>query len=233
MRVRVILCTLIAALGVNGAAIPEPEPDSTLSARQTQTSTDPKWTNHQGFRDAIVNRHNQYRGQHAVGSLSWNTTLSGFAAQYLNKKGTGKNTCPDFAHSGGPYGENLAIGYGTPTQAVVAWGDERQKYNFNKPGFSGATGHFTQMVWKNTRQVGCARKYCTSSNTIRGWYLVCEYWPRGNVIGQFDKQVLRGSYKGKRDEESLDEPLVLDADASVDVDGDELIGEPLVFYEGL
>jgi hypothetical protein len=231
MRITTIVSVLVAALGVNGIAIPEP--DGTISARQSQTSTDPKWTDHTQFRNAMVNRHNTYRDEHGVKRLSWNTTLSGYAAKYLNKKGSGKNQCPNWEHSGGPYGENLAIGYGTPTQAVVAWGDERKDYNWNKPGFSAGTGHFTQMVWKDTRQLGCARKFCTSSNVYRGWYLVCEYWPRGNVIGQFDTQVPKGKYKAKRGEESIsDDGIQLDADVSLDLDGDGILGEPLVFYEG-
>jgi uncharacterized protein YkwD len=232
MRFTALLSAFVVALGVDAIAIPEP--DGTLSARQSQTSTDPLWTDHVKFRDALLKRHNDFRGAHAVGKLTWNTTLSGFAGKYLQKRGTGKNTCPNFEHSGGPYGENLAIGYGTPTQAVSAWGDERAEYNFNKPGFSSATGHFTQMVWKDTRQVGCARKYCTSSNVYRGWYLACEYWPRGNVIGQFDKQVLKGRYKQKRDGEDLsprDDVLEDEEDFLEDFDGEAYNGEPLVFFD--
>ena len=233
MRFTSLMILATAALGVNGAAVPEP--DRTLDARQATSSSDPKWTSDTTFYTSIVNRHNKYRGEHRVGKLTWNKNLSGYAKKYMNKKGSGKHTCPDFAHSGGSYGENLAIGYSTPTQATVAWGDERKDYNFNKPGFSAGTGHFTQMVWKNTKQVGCARKYCTSSNVPRGWYLACEYYPRGNVIGQFDTQVLR--QKSKRDVEDVDEDFVDDEEAEIDeddldLDAEGYTGEPLVFYAG-
>lgn len=68
-------------------------------------------------------------------------------------------------------------------------------YDFGKPtGFTEATGHFTQLVWKSTRQVGCARVDCgynpnddNNSTRAKGWYVVCEYTPAGNVVGYNNK----------------------------------------------
>ncbi len=60
--------------------------------------------------------------------------------------------------------------------------DEVKYYNFNSPGFSGRTGHFTQVVWKSTTLVGCAR--CGGWGS--GWYetyVVCNYRPAGNIVG--------------------------------------------------
>jgi hypothetical protein len=39
--------------------------------------------------------------------------------------------------------------------------------------------------------MGCARKECNGDggDEAPGWYVVCEYWPRGNVIGQFKDNV--------------------------------------------
>lgn len=72
-------------------------------------------------------------------------------------------------------------------------------YDFKKPtGFSEETGHFTQLVWRTTTDVGCAAIDCgygngTDDNEKRGdtgsytraqgWYVVCEYSPPGNVMG--------------------------------------------------
>jgi len=79
---------------------------------------------------------------------------------------------------------------------------EREQYNFQKPtGFSEATGHFTQVVWRNTTSVGCGRKACNELNNTPGFYVVCEYWPAGNVEGdnnQFFLDNVKAQVKGKK-----------------------------------
>ncbi|KAG0318144.1 Golgi-associated plant pathoproteinsis- protein 1, partial [Podila horticola] len=42
-------------------------------------------------------------------------------------------------------------GYKDYKTAITAWYNEEKQYNYNNPGFSGATGHFTQVVWKDTK----------------------------------------------------------------------------------
>ncbi|KAI8316841.1 Repressed by EFG1 protein 1 [Colletotrichum sp. SAR11_59] len=147
----------------------------------------PEWNSDDTFTSAVLNSTNHYREQHNASDVSWNKTLADFAVDYLR----GMDDC-DFEHSGGPYGENLAMGYANVTQSVEAWGEERDDYDFDDAEFSEETGHFTQLVWKDTTDVGCARKRCEDD----AWYLVCEYWPRGNVVGQFAEEV-------QEEEESL------------------------------
>jgi hypothetical protein len=53
-------------------------------------------------------------------------------------------------HGAGPL---CCRGYPSFKSAVDAWYNEVQSYNFNSPGWSGATGHFTQLVWKDTTKV--------------------------------------------------------------------------------
>ena len=39
------------------------------------------------------------------------------------------------------------------------------------------------MVWGNTTAVGCGRTECTGGKgKVDGWYVVCEYFPAGNVL---------------------------------------------------
>lgn len=88
------------------------------------------------------------------------------------------------------------MGYPTVSKAIAAWGDERKLYDFRKPtGFSEKTGHFTQMVWRDTKTVGCARIKCGADTSAHGWYDVCEYSPPGNVIGddRFKSNVQHGN----------------------------------------
>jgi len=160
----------------------------TVTAAPAIPSDEPQFKTTHLFTSAILNSTNLYRAQHNASAVSWNDTLADFAADYLSSPASdGSQGGCKFAHSGGPYGENLAMGYANATASVEAWGEERDEYDFSKQGFHEDTGHFTQLVWKNTTDVGCGRRLCGE----RGWYLVCEYWPRGNVIGEFDDEVGR------------------------------------------
>lgn len=86
-------------------------------------------------------------------------------------------------------GENLAFFNGVAgdcTNALVLWYDnEEPKYDYNKPGFSPETGHFTQVVWKGTTAVGVAQ----ASSGSGAIYIVARYSPRGNILGQFSQNV--------------------------------------------
>lgn len=66
---------------------------------------------------------------------------------------------------------------------MEAWGNERDMYNFDKPtGFTEATGHFTQLVWRTTTEVGCAAINCGLSRNKDG--------KRDNI--EDDKDIERG-----------------------------------------
>lgn len=144
---------------------------STVSAPTTPLSA--SYTDLPTFKSKVLNSTNVFRSEHNASSLTWNDTLADIAQAWASQ-------C-HWRHSGGAPGENLALGYENTTAAVDAWGFEREHYDFNKPGFSEETGHFTQLVWKNTTTVGCAYKDCTGINKLEGVLLTCEYWAPGNV----------------------------------------------------
>ncbi|KAG0203495.1 hypothetical protein BGX28_004248 [Mortierella sp. GBA30] len=131
----------------------------------------------------ILNTHNKYRAKHQAPPLTWNNNAANFGNKWIQQ-------C-QFKHSGGPHGENLAAGYKDFGAAIDAWYNEVKFYDYNRPGFTMKTGHFTQVVWKGTKSVGCAKKFCPGSN----WYIyICEYDPPGNIVsndnGFFKKNVL-------------------------------------------
>ncbi|QUC23612.1 uncharacterized protein UV8b_07853 [Ustilaginoidea virens] len=169
-----VLCSCLPLASASAAVV-------TVTAAPAVPSQEPQWNSAEVFTSAILNSTNFYRGQYNASRVGWNQTLAEFADDYLDKGGC------KFEHSGGPYGENLAEGYPSATASVEAWGNEAGGYDFAEPGFSHDTGHFTQLVWKATTAVGCGRRLCGQ----RGWYLVCEYWPRGNVVGEFGDEVDR------------------------------------------
>ena len=167
-------------LAASTATVYQTLPPTTLissAAAPTSTGGSPDYTSDASFQSAILNSTNTYRKQHNATALAWNDTLATFAAQHV--------AACKFEHTGGPYGENLAEGYQNVTAAVEGWGNERDHFNFANGGFSEKTGHFTQLVWKNTTTTGCGRQDCGTS----GWLIFCEYWPPGNVGGEYQQDV--------------------------------------------
>lgn len=73
---------------------------------------------------------------------------------------------------------------------IDMWGQERKVYDWNNPGFSMQTGHFTQMVWKGTSKLGCAVTNCGGS---LGKLYVCHFDGPGNYIGEFPENVAKQS----------------------------------------
>ncbi|PQE11655.1 scp-like extracellular protein [Rutstroemia sp. NJR-2017a WRK4] len=165
----------------------------TTSAAPQPTSS--SYTSDSQFQSDMLKAHNFYRSEQNVSNLVWNDTSATYAKNW-------SRGCV-FQHSGGPLGENLASGYANASASIDAWGLERKHYNYDKPGFSEKTGHFTQLVWSNTTSVGCGRTECDGKNGTPGWYVVCEYWPEGNVVGTGDdkniyfKENVKEQTKGK------------------------------------
>ncbi|VAI71685.1 unnamed protein product [Triticum turgidum subsp. durum] len=90
-------------------------------------------------------------------------------------------------HSGGPYGENIFWGSAgadwKAADAVNAWVGEKQDYDYgsNTCAAGKVCGHYTQVVWRASTSIGCARVVC---NNNLGVFITCNYEPRGNIIGQ-------------------------------------------------
>jgi hypothetical protein len=137
------------------------------------------------FIQQILAVHNQYRALVGSPALTWSATLANDAGPWANHLATSLTLT--LTHSGASgQGENLwggTAGRFTYTQMAQAWADERAY--FVTPLFTSGTGtggnvigHYTQMVWKATTEVGCAL------GTGHGYdYLVCRYTPQGNFIG--------------------------------------------------
>ncbi len=122
--------------------------------------------------------HNALRAKNGAAPLSWSPGLAQAAQAWAS-------ACV-FQHSNTSYGENLAEGTGySATQVVNDWYGEISQYDFNNPGYSDATGHFTQVVWKGTKMLGCGAADCGSDGTL----YVCNYEPAGNLQGAFQDNV--------------------------------------------
>lgn len=134
----------------------------------------------QNSQQDYLNTHNTPRNQVGVGNIVWNNTVATYALNYANSR---KGDC-NLVHSNGPYGENLAKGSGSfsGTAAVNLWVAEKSHYDYNTNCcVGGECLHYTQVVWRDSVQVGCARVQCTNG----WWYVVCNYYPPGNYDGEY------------------------------------------------
>jgi uncharacterized protein YkwD len=129
----------------------------------------------------MLTAHNSWRKRTGVPPLTWSPQLANYAQEWANKLARENK----FEHrKNSPYGENLAWAGGqqlSPERVVNMWGEEVKDYNYSanacKPGKM--CGHYTQIVWRNTKQVGCGM---ARANGKEVW--VCNYNPPGNYRGQ-------------------------------------------------
>ena len=138
----------------------------------------------------ILQAHNYYRSQVGVPPLHWSDTLASHAQEYA----TFLSNNQLFNHSStidrNGEGESLWMGTATNnttfTQMIKSFGNEQQYYqhgifpHVSTTGNWSQVGHYTQMIWRDTTQLGCAGSIGTDGN----YRLVCRYWTAGNVIGQ-------------------------------------------------
>ncbi|GJR48205.1 ribonuclease H-like domain-containing protein [Tanacetum coccineum] len=86
-----------------------------------------------------------------------NATIAAYAQNYANQRLAYCN----LVHSGGPYDENLTEGRGTftGTAAVNLWVAEKTYYNYTTStcATGKVCGHYTQVVWRKSTELGCAR----------------------------------------------------------------------------
>ncbi|XP_041314904.1 cysteine-rich secretory protein LCCL domain-containing 2 [Pyrgilauda ruficollis] len=154
-------------------------------------------------RQEILMLHNKLRGQvYPVASnmeyMTWDEELErsahAWAQQCIWDHGPS-----DLIRS---IGQNLAVHWGryrSPAFHVQSWYDEVKDYTFPYPHECNpwcpdrCTGamctHYTQIVWATTNRIGCAVNVCKQMNVWgeiweNAVYLVCNYSPKGNWIGE-------------------------------------------------
>lgn len=184
---------------------PAPEKEGETIASQPPkeaAKTDPsKEDGMDAWAKATLEAHNTLRAKHGAPPLEWSKECFEFATKQAAKME--KANALDHDNLDGPsgkHGQNCFGGTGkewTAMDAVKSWYDELTSpgYDFAKPGFSGGTGHFTQVVWKETRFVGMAK-------SANGNFIAANYLPGGNMQGQFEKNVFpEGTEMQARDPE--------------------------------
>lgn len=140
------------------------------------------------FQERLLGAHNSERAAMGVAPLKWDPALAASAqgwADYLAATGAFEHSPENEAN---PEGENLwagSKGYYSLENMVDAWVREKQYFRpgtFPRNSTTGKVedvGHYTQLIWRATGAVGCAK-----AASVEEDILVCRYSEAGNYIGE-------------------------------------------------
>jgi len=139
-------------------------------------------------RQALLAFHNEARLEVGSPPLRWSPDLARFAQEWADeiaRSGDFRHR-PRRTHS---YGENLAMGTAGAYHAVSMarqWYAQRGQYRAGSPIRANAlvAGHYTQMVWGGTTEMGAGIALIRSGPHQGMLVLVCNYDPPGNVVGE-------------------------------------------------
>ncbi|KAJ8321173.1 hypothetical protein KUTeg_001298 [Tegillarca granosa] len=144
------------------------------------------------FIDDCVKAHNKCRKKHGVSNVKHSKDLSSYAQRWAEELAKTNN----FQHSsctldGTRLGENIACKWSsgggdyTGVEVTEQWYSEIKKHDFSCEPRTTGTGHFTQVVWKGTKEVGFGKAVAPGGKV----YVVGSYRPAGNLIGTYTENV--------------------------------------------
>ncbi|MBU0479782.1 MAG: SCP-like extracellular [Proteobacteria bacterium] len=152
--------------------------------------------------EAIIKAHNNWRAEVGVSGLAWSGSLADKAIKWANELKDNENCL--MVHSGP--GENLYWASALKTshardkdgnwiwnrstqkitekQVVDSWAGEKEWYDHKSNSCDApegnSCGHYTQVIWESSTEVGCGKAVCPDSSQV--W--VCNYSPAGNIVGR-------------------------------------------------
>lgn len=147
------------------------------------------------FAAELLEYHNQERDHFGAPRLQWSRKLAREAnqwAQVLAREGRMRHAS-NVERKGA--GENLwmgAAGAYSASYMVGAFAAEKRHFkpgtfpHISRTGNWRDVGHYTQVVWHGTREVGCA-----VARNRQDDFLVCRYWPAGNTYGAEVRRLAR------------------------------------------
>ncbi|XP_041512174.1 cysteine-rich secretory protein 1-like isoform X2 [Microtus oregoni] len=140
-------------------------------------------------RDDIVLSHLEMRF-HLPGSdilkMMWNDEAQVNAQAYANKCSYQHSSQESRKIENLRCGENIFMASypASWSEAIQSWYDESKNFKFGSgpttPG--AAVGHYTQLVWNSSHQLGCGVAECPD-NPLKYFY-VCHYCPPGNLLNR-------------------------------------------------
>lgn len=137
------------------------------------------------IQNIILKKHNDERKLLNIPALSWNDKIAQYAQEWALKLAKDdKGIVHRTTHL---YGENISWISGLDdlkvdvVDGVSLWTEEKEYFKYKPIGDDWAkSGHYTQVIWKKTTEVGCGCAVSASGT----FFLVCNYNPHGNVHGE-------------------------------------------------
>ncbi len=134
----------------------------------------------------ILNAHNKERELVNSPRIIWDNQLAEYAYKWAENLAQNDNEIWHRTQTEKHYGENISSFFGydfTANKGVDMWNEEKAHYTYSPIDHISFkyTGHYTQVVWANTRRVGCG---CAKS-VSGSYFFVCNYDPPGNYVGEY------------------------------------------------
>lgn len=141
------------------------------------------------FREESLKRHNHYRAKHGVPPLKHSEQLCKYAQEWADTLAKRDK----FEHRpNNKFGENIYMAWSSDpskqvsgAEAVDSWYSEIKDYTFGVEPRTLASGHFTQVIWKGSSELGTARARSATGKIL----VVSNYSPAGNMVGSFAANV--------------------------------------------
>jgi uncharacterized protein YkwD len=186
---------------------PAPKPDPEPKPAPAPSPTKDETAQPSDYSSTAVYHHNVHRFNHSASAVEWDDEIAGHAKTLAER-------CV-FEHDtkigGGGYGQNLAMwgssenpeSFGAAASVARAasngWYNGEvnlfptSDYGKDSPNMANFKewGHFTQLVWRETKKVGCHSHFCPpgTMSGLGSWYTVCNYSPAGNMGGAYADNV--------------------------------------------
>ena len=150
--------------------------------------------NFQELWEKALKRHNEFRKKHGARNLELNPDLceiaQSSAEKYSETDIENIYKIPPKLYKGDIVGENIAIidkFNSTNFEDIInKWYEEKQNYEFDSNKYIENTGHFTQLIWRETKEIGFGKKINKGK-----MYFIAIYYPAGNIFKQFKNNVLK------------------------------------------
>ncbi|XP_072013508.1 GLIPR1-like protein 1 [Amphiura filiformis] len=149
---------------------------------------------------AILDKHLEFRSSvnpeaSNMEFMVWNDDLATLAELWASVCyfGHGLTNHTDIRSKFPTIGQNLWSGGAKPdgVSSVEKWHDEKDNYDYDANQCTGGCGHYTQLVWGTSKELGCGRAYCMNTIDQDGnpdgggpdFIFACQYSPAGNMGG--------------------------------------------------